>query len=567
MRRQSWLIFGLFLLWSLVLTYPLVKHFETHIPRGTEPVGTVPLFNLWTLQWNIDQLMAGYSRYWNTPIFAPAQGTFAFSEAQFLTGVLAAPIWLNFGPGAGYNIIILLFLTLNGWFAYHLLRLWQVKHGAALVSGLLCQGMPFIAQEMGVLQLTAIFSLLWNLLFLSRILRWSAVPDQPLNLWSTYISLGLGLPVTFLTCSYYGLFSLILMPLAFLCLASRNLLRIQTWLGLTLSMMIAFGLTYPFISTQQAILTDYGFTRSEKSVRATSAKETHYHQFLNHNVFYTHLLGWEAKGGLRLFPGLGVLTLACIGLMTWGRRRIRLYLLLILLLAYYLSLGFNWQIGDQFPYQLLRDYLLGFTHGNAVSALRSPFRFALLVQLHLILLAGLGLDYLLSSITSCALRLAPSLTLILLISFTLLESLHVPLPLQSIPPIQPLAAWQTWLKEQHDNPRLVFLPFAPTGKTVDFEQTVHWMIISHPLKAEMINGYSGFFPPWHQRLRQSMLAFPELSSVVFLRTETWFPHFEVDYVIVDHDLPQAPTIPKDHPWLRIVYEDKIEKVTILRVKK
>src|SRR6185503_2334332 len=131
-------------------------HLFSHIPRGSEEAGTVPFFNLWTLQWNIDQQMQGYPRYWDAPIFAPNKGTFAFSEPQPLSALLAAPLWLSFrSPALGYNALVILFLTLNGWFAYWLLRSWGLPDLPCLLAGLLTQSLPFVAQEMGVLQLIA----------------------------------------------------------------------------------------------------------------------------------------------------------------------------------------------------------------------------------------------------------------------------------------------------------------------------------------------------------------------------------------------------------------------------
>ena len=170
-RRYATALFIIYFLWALCLTYPLVQHPFSHIPLGDEKVATVPFFNLWTLQWNIDQLMQGYPRYWDAPIFAPLNGTFAFSEPQPLSALLAAPFWIGFqSPAFGYNIVVILFLILNGWFAHWLLKSWGISSLPAFLAGLIMMALPFVAQEMGVLQLIALFGFLWSLLFLSRFL-------------------------------------------------------------------------------------------------------------------------------------------------------------------------------------------------------------------------------------------------------------------------------------------------------------------------------------------------------------------------------------------------------------
>ena len=64
------------------MTWPLVAHLGSSMTYGAELTRTVPLFNLWTLEWN--QLQAGdlYSEYWNAPIFHPtARGVRALRAA------------------------------------------------------------------------------------------------------------------------------------------------------------------------------------------------------------------------------------------------------------------------------------------------------------------------------------------------------------------------------------------------------------------------------------------------------------------------------------------------------
>lgn len=129
---------ALFLGWALVLTFPLVRHFSTAIPLGSEHSATVGYFNLWTLQWNIEQLLHGFPDYWNPPIFAPSTGVFAWSELEIVTAFWALPGWLIGGPAVGYNSVIILFLTLNGFFAFALLRGWNIPAPVAALGGLSC---------------------------------------------------------------------------------------------------------------------------------------------------------------------------------------------------------------------------------------------------------------------------------------------------------------------------------------------------------------------------------------------------------------------------------------------
>jgi len=536
-------LFLLFGLSALALTYPLPLSLFSQIPLGDEKVGAVPFFNLWTLQWNIDQLMFGYPDYWNAPIFAPLTGTFAFSETQLLSALLAAPLWLGLQslPFA-YNSLVLFFLTCNGWFGYWLLKAWGASGLVALVTGLIIQALPFVAQEMGVLQLVAIFGFLWSLLFLSRFL---AQRRRGQTHWPTIICLALGLPVTFFTCSYYGLFSLLFLPLAFLFLAERFDLKAAG--QLLLAALLSLALTAPLLWTQQQQLAQYGFSRSAQTVENNSARLIDYSNTLDHNLLYGRLLARPARVGQRLFPGLGLILLAALGI--WGRsqRRVKLYLAVAAILALLLSLGLRLRLGELQPYQWLRDYLPG------LAQLRSPFRFAMLVQLHLALLAGFGLTHVRQWLAH---RPAGRAVLVGAAALVLVESLALPLPLQPLPPLQSRAPWQNWLNTLDSPPRLVMLPFAPTSAVADFEQTTLWMLESRYFQGRMLNGYSGFFPKHHAELREHMLRFPTPEGLALLR------QMQVDYVIVYHRLPQAPRPEKLLDVLPPVYRDNQNHVSI-----
>jgi hypothetical protein len=541
------LIFLFYIVWALILTYPLVFHLFSHIPLGDEKVGTVPLFNVWTLQWVIDQLVAGFSNLWDAPIFAPATGTFAFSETQPLSGVLAAPLWLGFqAPAVGYNAIVILFLTLNGWFAYWLLRSWKVAVLPAFLGGLLMASIPFVAQEMGVLQLIAVFGVVWSLLYLSRFLQHSALG---LPVKRTGVMLALGTPVTFFTCSYYGLCSVFFLPLAFVFQCSRKLLTLKTArhiLGVGLLILV---LTGPILWTQQQRLSHYGFRRSEETVKNNSAQLQYYRNYLDHNIFYSQILGQKSGQGQRLFPGVGYILLGTLGLFGSSQKNVKRYLLLATLLALLLSLGLRLDMGGFVPYQWIRNHIPGFAQ------LRSPFRFAVLVQLHLALLAGLGLHNLGRWFSGQKSLILPVVT-----GLALVEVLALPLPLQAVPAPTKALPWQIWLNEQPRPVRIVMLPFASTNRVADFEQTVRWMLANRRLQGDMLNGYSGFFPHDHGQLRNLMLQFPTREGIALLK------EWGVDYVVVYHHLANAPPPETMAQWLPLVFQDKSNNVGVYSIR-
>jgi hypothetical protein len=554
LASSSLRLFLLFALWALVLTFPLSLHLFSHIPRGSEEAATVPFFNLWTLQWNIDQQMQGYPRYWDAPIFAPDRGTFAFSEPQPLSAILAAPLWLAWqSPALGYNALVILFLTLNGWFTYWLLRSWRLPPLPSLLAGLLMQSLPFVAQEMGVLQLVAVFGFLWLLLFLTRFLA-SASPS-----WRIGLGLALGAPVTFLTCSYYGLFSVFFLPLAFVFQVRRAHLNLKSAVQLGAVALLALALTLPFVWAQHRELEIYHFTRTAQTIEANSAKLGYYDDFLDYNLFYSRILGLKSAQGQRLFPGLGLIALAGLGLFGGPRKRIKLYLLLAVGLALLLSLGLRLNVGGVQPYQWIREWVPGFAQ------LRSPFRFAVLVQLHLALLAGFGLHNL-----SQWLRWSPKLLLGSVAALAIFEMLALPLPLQPVPIQIEATPWQAWLNEHaridpaHSEsparPKIVILPLAQSSKVEDFEQTTRWMLANRFFQGDMLNGYSGFFPADHAHVRDEMLKFSTPAGLQLLQKKG------IKYVVVYYHLANTPSPQTLETYLTRLYEDELAGVAVYALK-
>ncbi|MFQ5419349.1 MAG: hypothetical protein ACE5EY_03190, partial [Anaerolineae bacterium] len=220
-----------------------------------------------------------------------------------------------------------------------------------------------------------------------------------------------------------------------------------------------------------------------------------------------------------------------------------------------LSLGLNLHFGTWQPYQLLRQTIPGF------GQLRSPFRFAVFAQLHLVLLAGFGLNTLIQ--WPAQLPKHPTVPIIMgrllavtIIGFTVLEMLALPLPLQALPPQQANAAWQTWLNQRASVPRIVLIPFARSRRVADFEQTTRRMLLGSALKTEMINGYSGFFPPGHTHLRQTLVDFPTPAGFGVLQD------YGVDYVVVDHRLANTPSMAVMQAHLALAFYDVENQVAI-----
>lgn len=521
---------------SLLLTYPLIFQVTTDLPLGTEPAATVPLFNLWTLLWNADRLTTLYQGYWHAPIFFPTPGAFALSEPQPLTGLFFAPLYhATTNAIFAYNFVFLLHLALNGVGAYCLARTTRVSQFASFLTGVLAQALPFVTNEWGVLQLTAVYPIFFTL---TAFMKWSRDPT-PINallltIWFTSV---------FWTSVYYGLFLVLFIGLYGTLSFTHIIMDIvktkkkpsfqQQKLGFAclknfaVSGLLVLGISalllFPMIAGQLRYTAEY--SRSESTIQSNSAQLIDYLR-LGSRVGGTHL-PWVAQdggSGQRLYSGTGVLILGITGAIIgiWrGNRRWVQYALLSIGVAFLLSLGFNWTIGEVQPYQWVREYVPGYRQ------LRSPFRLALFIQIFLLSLSAFALDALVKARRLQGSPLQWSIAT-LIVGIAIVEVLAFPARLYPVPPTTFEAVWIAWFRSQPPG-AAVYVPFVEGSRASNYEATTIAMIQALSHRHPLANGYSGFFPERHDTLKSQMQDFPSSDAITMLQT------MGIRYVIVDRE--------------------------------
>ena len=83
---SSRVLLSLLCSWLLLWGFAVPDLFGT-LPIGREGVATVPLFNAWTIGWNIQQAEVGFSSYWQAPLFWPDDHAFIYCETQLPSAV------------------------------------------------------------------------------------------------------------------------------------------------------------------------------------------------------------------------------------------------------------------------------------------------------------------------------------------------------------------------------------------------------------------------------------------------------------------------------------------------
>ncbi|MBI1344804.1 hypothetical protein GC163_00795 [bacterium] len=574
--RYGWGV--VFAFTAMAMTWPLVLQMETAIPMGWEDVATVPLFNLWTVWWNADRAAAGFSGYWDAPIFHPVTGTFLYSEAQPTTLTVAPLVWWHGHAVLAYNVYLLVSLWLNGVMTFRLLREQNFARWTAGISAVITQTLPFISWQLGVLQLIQIWPCLWTI---SAALRQLQQPR-----WRTACELGVAFAVTYLACNYWGLFLAVLLPPALLWYWQRHNFTGRSLAQLCLAATIAGSLVVPVVSRQWVQSRGLDWQREEIVVRSLSAHLRDY----SDTPATQWLERWEIETPERheiwpLGPGLLKLLTAVVGvgvgLCLPGHRRWTLLALTLGLLALWYSFGPDFVLWNFSPFGLLRTYLPGFQQ------IRSPFRFAVFVQLAVVWLAAVVIDRMIP-------RRSPSIPPVTTNEAPRNQAGHTSSPrnryqarlfglrwtaavmmgLMLLAETRPIAQrlhgmacpesppfWVEFLRCEIPRDEPVICMPMPQGSTVyDYISEMEWMLCGMEHRHPLLNGYSGFFPGDYVRLKTELVAFPNRGVPELQR-------LGARYAVVRRSLATEATI-ASHPataqWVWL-FGDEQQHIDIYRI--
>ncbi|MEM9558412.1 MAG: hypothetical protein AAGC60_29440 [Acidobacteriota bacterium] len=544
----------LFAVVAVAVTWPLASDLDAGIPLGTETVATVPLFNLWTLAWNVESIGRGYSGYWQAPIFHPSPDAFALSEPQPLTGLLAALlVALGASSLSAYNILVLAALVTNGWLATVVSRRAGLGWLPATGAGLAVLLLPFTHQELGVLQLVPLAGLLlWAL----AILRFRDAPHA-----ANGLLLGLALAVAFGLSSQLTLLGVLAGTPAVVWLWWPRLGERRTWWGLAAGAAAFLLLTSPLTAAQLRATSSSGFERSLESVRQHSAAPEHYLTAAWRPLVPTPGIEVAERPSQRAFwPGALRLLLAAVALgAAWrtGRfRRLAIAGALLTATALVLSLGAHFALGELSLAGVLR--LL-----PGVSQLRSYFRFALWVQIGLTALAALGLEQVAHATSQ---RLSPVKVRLLVTVLAALMALEIrpsQSPIEPLPPLDLELPWIEWiLTSTEPDDVLAFVPFPEGRSSRAYLGTSQWMYWQLRHWRPMVNGYSGFFPSHFKELKRTMAEFPSDAALRALDDAG------VEYCIVHQSFLRGAIAPSPEAAERLVpvFRDERHGLIVLALR-
>ncbi|RMF91132.1 MAG: hypothetical protein D6741_16290 [Planctomycetota bacterium] len=481
-----------------VVQRAVVRPFD-RLPGGRRLSATVPMLNAWTVWWNADRLTHGFSHYWDAPIFYPVKGTFAFSDPQPATCVVAPVVWGTGSAVPAYQIYVVLSLVLNGVFAYRLGRRLSVDRVLSAALGMAVVWLPLVHLHSDVLQWFGIWPILWmwELLLTLR--------ERPKT--ATAILLGVSYALLVAVCTHHALLIAISTTPVFWVTAPRKGFR--RWITMIGIAGVTAGLlSAPIVWPMAKILREHRFARSERTVDALSATWT--------NWASVPPSAWEApappvpEASLHaLNPGWGRVLAAAGGVIFLvGSRRRRaagVFLLLTAVGGVLLSLGPHLHIWGLRPWEIARECC------PPLAMVRNVFRFAYATQLAVVVLAAVGWSRAVRWCASCVLpgvwrfRSKVERHRLRVISAGVLCGLgglgivleHVPPPAVAVyvPDVRRVPDWVAAIREHVEEGEAVCcLPFG-AGRTVyEVEPSARWMMYGTKHGRPLVNGYSGFFP-------------------------------------------------------------------------
>jgi hypothetical protein len=515
------LVVAFFAVLAVVLAFPHVSR----IGRGISGDPGDALLNMWIIRHVQLSVPHGWHALWNAPIFYPADHTLAYSETLFPVALVAWPLRALAGDVVAFNLVYIGSWVLCSWATYQLARRFTRQWPAAVVAALAYTYSTARLSEFGHFQIEAGGGLIALALLAAM---WCL---DSLSVWRA-LAFAVAFAAVALTASYDGALGAVVIAIvvAGRLLIERPSLRRVAAPSLVALVAIA-GLVGPFAYQYVALQRKAFFRRAFIPSMALHLEDfrTGVADRLPTRLpaLGSHLAA--TPGRHPLFPGIVALVLALFGAVALirmsretARERRRSELLLICLagfVAVVLAFGDRGTVAGHdvaLPFSLLREHVPGF------SGIRAMYRLAIVGELAVALLAGVGADAILGRARG-ALRVV---TAAALIGLCIAEALG---PVGTVD--VPTAA--------DDNGFVQLLRAQPPGAVVELpmqdgsQGAARWAFVEAPRQLEAlrdgkprVNGYSGFDPPKFDVAARLFNDFPSAQALREAR------RFGVRYVVL-----------------------------------
>ncbi|MFI7077687.1 hypothetical protein ACIBO1_10385 [Micromonospora sp. NPDC049903] len=503
---------------AVLMTWPTLRY-----PRHTLPQDYWdPSLQAWQMAWSGHILKTDPAQLWHANTFFPERWSFAFSDT--LLGYAPAGM-IGTGPEHAllrYNIIFVLAHALATFGAYVLARQLGASRIGSAVAGVSYTYAPWLLAQAGHLHVISNGGIPLALAMLARGHGWSLRhgyrPERRnpgwvyagwlVAAWQLSLGFGIGLPFAYVLAGT-------VVVAAVIWYAKRIFWRVKRPFGQRLLTADLIGglifagvgilLAIPYFTVTQLhphaerSIADIAVFSPPATGFVTAPGESRVWGELHEGA--RAILSWHPE--MTLLPGFVLYALAAGGLFfsIWTARQ-RLLLFLGVLVTMVLAMGTEF-FGGTYTFVPLFEHLPGW------NGIRTPGRLMLWTTLLLGLLAAGAVSAFAERVREISAERIPSwpspwLRLATLVPLVLVLAEGTNTTPQPVVPTQPAAMREV------DGPMLVL----PSGQSHD--QPV--MLWSTSRFQQVVNGGSGFVPRQLDDVRRVTMAFPDQTSVDYLRT-------------------------------------------------
>jgi hypothetical protein len=298
--KQTASIIGLFLIITLVMTYPLALRLGSSLRDMGDP-----LLNAWILSWDIDQIVhLNTSGFFDANIFYPQKKTLAYSEFLIPQALAVLPVKLLSGnPVLAHNFAVLLAFLTTGLGMFFLARYLTRNSLAAATAGLIFAFSPFMFGHLYQVQVLTAGGIPLAFLFLHKFFVSDRLKD--------ILLFGLFFSLQSLANGYYALYLMLFAGLFILVMTSvrKKYKDVRFWGRLALCALLILVCIGPFFYQYVQVQKEMGFKRDI----AAHAGLTSFLATSSINTLYGKVTARFRRIEGELFPGAAAFFLACLG--------------------------------------------------------------------------------------------------------------------------------------------------------------------------------------------------------------------------------------------------------------
>jgi hypothetical protein len=445
-----------------------------------------PLLSIWRFGWVFHKLTGDPRPLFDGNIFHPHQLSLTLSDSMLMPALTTAPLLAaGIHPVLAYNTIMVVSFIASAFATYLLVDRLTGSPPAAFISALLYGFHPYRFEHYSHFELQMTYCMPLALLALQRFVETTRLRHA--------LAAGVLAAVQLYCSMYYAVFFTFCAGVVFaltcwLTKAPIRKLLIPSVIAAGLALMLAWPLVRTYAAAKLG-------DREADTVAYYSATAADYVRAHPRSAAWGNRTLPGRQPERALFPGVMLLLLTAIALVP-PLGITRTVYAGALLVMFELSRGFN---GPIYPH--LYDWL-PFLRG-----MRVPARASIIVGLALAVLAGFAVRRLVANRSAWATRAILAI-MVLAIAADLRPLLRLEPVWREPPAIYGAVA---------GSPSVVLMELPIGGNPRGFTPNVPFMYFSLWHWSEMVNGYSGYYPPGQVDFEEAMQSFPDPNTIEMLR--------------------------------------------------